>query len=104
PELLKTKLDPETGAALVRQFGAARFMELIRLDHAGEGAAAGDNPLAGVGKVAQACLDAAAAQANDPQRLAQLIAQLQSPQEDDRYAARVDLRASGNSAVAACFA
>ncbi len=81
PDLLKTKFDPETGAALVRQFGPARFMELIRLDHVGEGAAAGANPLAGVGKFGQACLDAAAAQANDPQRLATLIAQLQAPKK-----------------------
>jgi len=100
PELLDTKIDAPTGAALVREFGPARFMELIRLDD-GQDAA---NPLAGAGKFAQACLDAAAAEASDPRRLAELIAQLQSPSEDDRQAARADLRATGQPAVVATFA
>ena len=53
---------------------------------------------------AQAALDAAAAEARDPARLAALVAQLNAPTEEERYAARVDLRAAGEPGMIAAFA
>ena len=121
PELLAEQLDDAARAALVREFGPARFMRLIRLDQpivAAEPVAAepaeGETPdvavapaappLAGARAFAQACLDAAAAEARDPERLAQLITALNAATEEQRYAARVDLRATGEPGIAAAFA
>jgi len=100
PSFLATELDDAQRAALVQQFGSARFMKLIRLDApAAEGEPAGD--LAGMRAFAQACLDAAAAEASDPARLKQLIAGLSAATEEERYAARVDLRATGDPGIIA---
>ncbi|MBA3484199.1 MAG: hypothetical protein H0T51_20540 [Pirellulales bacterium] len=99
PELLQGPIDDAGRAALVREFGTARFMKLIRLD-----SPAAPGPLAGIREFAQTCLDAAAAEATDPAKIAALIAQLNAPTEDERYAARVDLRATGDAGVAAAFA
>lgn len=103
PEAIKEPLDDPAAAALVREFGTARFMKLIRLD---QPAAAGEppSPFAGAREFAQKCLDAAAAEANDPARLAQIIAQLSAPAEEDRYAAAVDLKATGDPGLVAAFA
>jgi hypothetical protein len=102
PELLAAQVDDAERAALVREFGSARFMQLIRLDGpAAEGAA--PNELAGMREFAQKCLDAAAAEANDPARLAKIIAEVNAPTEEARYAARVDLRATGDAGVAAAM-
>ncbi len=100
PNLLAAELDDAQRADLVRQFGSARFMHLTRVDApAADGGAA--SPLAGAREFAQKCLDAAAAQANDPARLAKIVEQLNAPAEEDRYAARVDLRATGNAGIVA---
>jgi hypothetical protein len=99
PELLQGPIDDAQRAALVREFGAGRFMKLIRLD-----SPAAPGPLAGIREFAQTCLDAAAAEATDPAKIAALIAQLNAPIEDERYAARVDLRATGDAGVIATFA
>jgi hypothetical protein len=102
PSFLANELDDAERAALVRQFGSARFMKMIRLDGpTAEGEPAGD--LAGMRAFAQACLDAAAAEATDPARLEQLVAGLTAPTEEERYAARVDLRATGDPGVAAAM-
>jgi hypothetical protein len=102
PSFLANELDDAERAALVRQFGSARFMKMIRLDGpTPEGEPAGD--LAGMRAFAQACLDAAAAEATDPARLEQLVAGLTAPTEEERYAARVDLRATGDPGVAAAM-
>ena len=102
PELLAEPLDDAGRAALVREFGSARFLALIRLDR--PGAEGEQNLFAGAGEFAQKCLDAAAAEARDPQRLAAIIAHLNAPTEEERYAARVDLRATGEAGIVAAFA
>jgi hypothetical protein len=99
PELLAAELDDDSRAELVGQFGSARFMQLIRLDSPGLDGAPSE--LTGMRDFAQQCLDAAAAAARDPARLAALIEQLNAPGEDDRYAARVDLRATGDAGIIA---
>jgi hypothetical protein len=102
PALLAGELDDAQRAALVRQFGSARFMKLIHLDAPkAEGEPAGD--LAGLRDFALACLDAAAAEAADPARLAQLVAGLSAATEEERYAARVDLSATGDPGVIAAM-
>jgi hypothetical protein len=103
PELLQMRLDAKQQAALVNELGSAPFMKLIRLD-APPVAGGGPGPLAGARAFAQACLAAAEAEARSPARIAQLIAQLNAPTEEDRYAARVDLRATGDPGIAAAFA
>ncbi|HEX6963763.1 MAG TPA: hypothetical protein VF175_17985, partial [Lacipirellula sp.] len=97
-ELLQSPIDDSQRAALVREFGAARFMQLIRLDQPNQ-----PGPLAGLRAFAQAALDAAAAAASDPARINALIAQLNAPTEEERYAARVDLRGTGEPGMIAAF-
>ena len=99
PELLQSPIDDAQRAALVRELGMARFMKLIRLD-----SPATPGPLAGLREFAQACLDAAAAEARDPARIAALVEQLNAPTEDERYGTRVDLRATGDAGIVAAFA
>jgi hypothetical protein len=98
PELLQAPIDDSQRAALVREFGTARFLRLIRLD-----SPAAPGPLAGLRAFAQACLDAASAEARDPARITALIAQLHAPTEEERYAARVDLRSTGEPGMIAAF-
>jgi hypothetical protein len=100
PELTTAELDDPARALLVRQLGAARFMQLMRLDAPGAGDA---SPLPGARDFAQECLDAAAAEAADPARIANIIAQLSAPTEEARYAARVDLRATGEAGIVAAM-
>lgn len=100
PDLAAAKLDDVERAGLVREFGTARFMQLIRLDAAPEGAA---SPLPGARDFAQKCLDAAAAEAANPARIATIISQLSAPAEEQRYAARVDLRATGETGIVAAL-
>ena len=100
PELLGAKLDDAQKAALVGEFGTAKFLKLMRLDRPGE-QAADAGPLAGLREFAQACIAAADAAAKDPAHLAKLLAGLNAPAEGDRYAARVDLRAAGDAGMIA---
>lgn len=100
PELLGAELDDAQKAALVGEFGTAKFLKLMRMDRAG-GQAADAGPLAGLGEFAQACIAAADAAAKDPARIAKLLADLNAPTEEERYAARVDLRAAGDTGMIA---
>jgi hypothetical protein len=102
PELLGAELDDAQKAALVAEFGTAKFLKLIRLDRPG-GQAADAGPLAGVREFAETCIAAADAAAKDPARIAKLLAQLNAPEEGDRYAARVDLRAAGDAGMIAAI-
>jgi hypothetical protein len=102
PELLGAKLDDAQKAALVAEFGTAKFLKLIRLDSPG-GQAADAGPLAGVREFAQGCIAAADAASKDPAHIAKLLAQLNAPVEGDRYAARVDLRAAGDAGMIAAI-
>lgn len=102
PELLAMQLDDAQRAALVRQFGSASMMKMIRLDAATRPDEPA-SPLAGLRDFAQKCLDAAAAQARDPARVASLVAQLNAATPEERYAARVDLHESGEVGIIACF-
>ncbi|MEM9657733.1 MAG: hypothetical protein AAF961_05160, partial [Planctomycetota bacterium] len=104
PELLSGELDEGQRAALVREFGSARFMELIRL----ESSAADDlddqrSEFTGAREFAQACLDAAAAVARDPERIGKLVAAATGPDEGQRIVARTDLTATGIAGVTACL-
>ncbi len=108
PELLAEQLDDAARAALVSEFGPAPFMKLIRLDARRVAEAEGDavelrGDLAGAREFAQRCLDAAAALAHDPARLANIVQRLTNADEEARYAARVDLRATGPAGVVAAL-
>ncbi|QDT76310.1 HEAT repeat domain-containing protein [Lacipirellula limnantheis] len=102
PELIGAKLDDAQKAALVAEFGTAKFIRLMRLDP--PSAAGGPpSPLAGLREFAQSAIAAADAAAKDPAYIAKLIAQLNSPTEGERYAARVDLRATGDAGMIAAI-
>jgi hypothetical protein len=102
PQLLGATLDDAQKAALVGEFGTAKFLKLTRLDRpAGPAESAG--PLAGMREFAQSCIAAADAAAKDPAHIAQLLAALHAPAEADRYAARVDLRAAGDAGMIAAI-
>lgn len=78
-------------AALVTEFGAHRLLQLART-----------NVLAPAGaQFADDCMAAAAAAANNPQRIAGLIAQLNDPSSERRAIARNDLSATGREGAAA---
>ncbi|NOY28738.1 MAG: hypothetical protein GXP28_00760 [Planctomycetes bacterium] len=80
-------------AELAAELGTARLMKLARREAA----------FAGARNFVDRCLNAAAAQAHDPQRLAKLIADLNDPTAAVRRAARVDLSALGTVGAAACL-
>jgi hypothetical protein len=90
-QLTELKLDDQQRAALVDEFGSARMLQLARSPELGPTAA----------QFADACTSAAAARANDPQRIAKLIADLSAPSANVRVAARNDLAAAGEPAMVA---
>ncbi len=90
-EFVGQNLNDEQKAALVNEFGSRRFLQLARV-----AALAPEAP-----QFAEACMNAAAAQARDPQRLAKLIGNLNSPSAATRSAARFDLAATGEPGVVA---
>lgn len=99
--VLQAELDDQGRAELVERFGTARFVNLARRDSpADEGETA---PLAGARKFARRCIQAASKQARDPQRLAQLVAQLNDPSAEARSEARVDLAVTGTAGAQACL-
>ncbi|MCH8839450.1 MAG: hypothetical protein IH831_01990 [Planctomycetes bacterium] len=99
--VLQAELDDQGRAELVERFGTARFLSLARRDRpAGEGETA---PLAGARQFARRCIQAAAQQARDPERVAQLVAQLNDPSAEVRNAARVDLAVTGTAGAQACL-
>ena len=99
--VLQAELDDKGRAELVERFGTARFLNLARRDSpAGEGETA---PLAGARKFARRCIEAAAKHSRNPQRITQLVVQLNDPAADVRNAARVDLAVTGTAGAQACL-
>ncbi len=90
-ELMKLKLTDAQRAALVAEFGSRSMLQLAR---ARELAPAG-------AEFAGACMAAAAAAANDPQRIAKLVTQLTDPSAEVRALSRNDLAAIGQVGAAA---
>ena len=92
-ELTKLQLTDAQQAALVGEFGSGALLKLAR-----------SKELAPAGaQFADACMAAANAAANDPQRIAQLVAQLTDPSAEVRVAARNDLAAVGRTGVVAAL-
>ena len=88
--LANANLQPAALVSLHRQFGSALFFKLIRhpqLQPAGA-------------TLGNAVLDAAYEHARSPERLQSLIAKLNDPSPEIRYAAVVDLRFAGQEAIA----
>ena len=92
--LAKEKPDAETQAALVAQFGTARFLALTRQDA---------EQFTGARKFVATCLETSAQKSRDPKRLAMLIRQLNDPAAAERNAAQVDLAATSTAGAAACL-
>lgn len=99
--MLATEYDDETRAALVAKFGTARFLRLARLDKPVSEEDPG--PLAGAQKFAMACLEAAQEESRQPERIAELVEQLNAAKPADRNAAQVDLAVAGTAAGKACL-
>ncbi len=90
-QLVALKMTPEEKAELQRKFGTGLFLQLSReADLQPEGA-----------QVAEAVADAAYRAAQDPNRIAALIAKLSDPSVEERLTAMEDLRPSGTTAVIA---
>ncbi len=89
------EMQDKTKAALVKQFGVARFLQLVRLGEA--------SGLDGSRAFAESCLQAAAELGRDPQQLARLIDDLGSDSIEIRRAARVDLAVTGDIGAQACL-
>ena len=88
-QLLAANIPPAELAALQKKFGSALFLRIARDKRiAPEG-----------GQFANSVLDAGARAARDPQRIKNLISRLGDPDRAVRYAAQVDLRDAGTSAV-----
>jgi hypothetical protein len=90
-ELTRLPLTDAQRAALVEEFGSSRMLQLAR---AKELAPAG-------AQFADSCMAAAAAAANDPRRLSQLVSRLTDASAEVRQLARNDLAAAGQSGVIA---
>lgn len=90
-----TDLSDEDKAALVKQFGTARFLNLAR-----RGSASG---LDGAREFAESSLQVAATINRDPAKLAKLIAALDDQSLDTRRAARSDLAVTGDAGAIACL-
>ncbi len=93
------KLEGKIKAALVEQFGVARFLKLARLEGAGETASG----LAGARRFAESCLQASATFRSAPERLAKFIAGLSDESAQVRQAARSDLAVTGDVGAIACL-
>lgn len=88
-------VDDETKAAMVGEFGAARFLNLARRENSSE--------LSGARAFANSCLAASAAFNTNPQRLAKLIEALANPSAAVQQAARADLAVTGDAGAVACL-
>jgi CheY-like chemotaxis protein len=93
-ELTKLQLTDVQRAELVAEFGSRDLLRLARAKELAPAASA----------FADACMTAAAAAANDPQRIAALVAQLADPTPEIRQMARSDLAAMGQAGVTATLA
>lgn len=89
------EMQEQTKAALVKEFGVARFLNLARRQ-----AVTG---LDGSRAFAESCLQAAAELGRDPQQLAKLINDLSSDSVETRRAARSDLAVTGDAGAKACI-
>ena len=92
-DLIKLDIDDPTKAALVAEFGSARFLKLARTEGLGDDAA----------DFAATCLKAANDQASSPERLAGLVAQLGSESQRKQAAAIAQLKRSGLAGVRYCL-
>jgi CheY-like chemotaxis protein len=101
--LVQRQLTPDECARLVARFGSAKFLRLARLERPGNELVDGTPRFTGVRQFAETCLQEAADRARDPKRIASLVAQLHDPKAEVRYAARVDLQATGLAGVIACL-
>jgi CheY-like chemotaxis protein len=90
-ELIGQNLSDEQRAALVREFGSHRMLQLARTTALGPAGA----------EFAEACMAAAEKRATDPQRIAGLVEQLTAPSPDVRQMARHALAAAGDQGVVA---
>jgi len=90
-ELAKLPLTDVQRVELVAKFGSR---EMLQLAQSKELAPAG-------AQFADACMNAAAAASNDPQRIATLVAQLADPSVETRVMTRNDLAATGQPGVIA---
>lgn len=97
--LAAMKLKDSVCADLAAKFGTARLLKLARLEKQGEVSA----NFAGAKSLVSRCIQAASQRARDPQRLAKLIADLNSTAAEARKAARVDLAATGVDGAKACL-
>ncbi|MDZ4657722.1 MAG: hypothetical protein SH868_09125 [Bythopirellula sp.] len=93
--LTEAQLTEDEQAALVRQFGTAKFLLLAR--------GAREHGIASGQKFAEAALAASASAAAKPERITQLLADLASDDAGVRQAARSDLAATGLPAAQACL-
>jgi hypothetical protein len=84
-ELTKLQLTDDERATLVAEFGPRAMLQLARTKELAPAGA----------QFADACMAAAAAAANDPRRIAALVAQLADPSPEVRTIARNDLAATG---------
>jgi len=82
-------------AALVDQFGAARFLKLARRE--------GTSGLVKARDFAKSCLEASAKLHSSPKRLAKLLADLDNESSEVRQAARSDLAVVGDAGAIACL-
>ncbi len=89
------EMQDKTKAELVKQFGVARFLQLVRMGEA--------SGLEGSRAFAESCLQTAATLGRDPQQLAKLIADLGSDSLEVRRAARADLAVTGDAGAQACL-
>ena len=94
-EFATDQLDEQAAAALVRQFGVARFLSLSRT--------ASGSGLDGATAFAETALKSAAKLGRDPEQLAKLIASLGDASDEVRRAARSDLRVTGEMGAVACL-
>ncbi len=90
-ELGQLEMSDAQRAELVTQFGSQRMLQLAKSAELAPAGAA----------FADACMRAAAALANDPRRIAQLVAQLTDPSPEVRSIARNDLSALGKAGAVA---
>jgi hypothetical protein len=93
-ELAKLPVTDAQRVAIVEEFGSHGMLHLARASkELGPEAAA----------FSEACMAAASAAANDPQRIAGLVKQLSNPSSEVRTAARNDLAATGQVGAAAAL-
>jgi CheY-like chemotaxis protein len=90
-ELTALQLTDTQRAALIAEFGSGAMLKIARSEELAPAAA----------QFADACMAAAAAAANDPQRIARLVRELSDPSAAVRLAARNDLAAAGRAGVVA---